>query len=57
MASTTPAATPSVAAVKDTAPTAAGDSDGTARLLAALGIIVGLLGAGIGVAGFRRSRG
>ncbi|WP_424533483.1 DUF1775 domain-containing protein [Sphaerisporangium viridialbum] len=57
MASTTPAATPSVAAMKDTAPTAAGDSDGTARLLAALGIIVGLLGAGIGVAGFRRSRG
>jgi uncharacterized protein YcnI len=57
MASATPAATPSVAAMKDTSPTAASGSDGTARILGALGIVVGLLGAGIGVVGVRRSRG
>jgi hypothetical protein len=56
-ASATPVATPSVAAMKDTSPTAASGSDGTARILGALGIVVGLLGAGIGVAGLRRSRG
>jgi hypothetical protein len=51
----TAAATPSVAAMKDTSPTAASGSDGTARILGALGIVVGLLGAGIGVAGLQRS--
>ncbi|WP_248962773.1 YcnI family protein [Sphaerisporangium perillae] len=53
---TSPAA-PSVTPVKEAAPVAAGGSDGTARVLGALGIVVGLLGAGIGVAGMRRSRG
>jgi uncharacterized protein YcnI len=57
MTSATPATTPSAAAVNETAPAAASDSDGTARVLGVLGIVVGLIGSGIGVAGLRRSRG
>jgi uncharacterized protein YcnI len=59
-ASATPSATspaaPSVAPIKKASAEPSG-SDGTARVLGALGIVVGLLGAGIGVAGLRRSRG
>jgi uncharacterized protein YcnI len=56
MASAAPSVTPSVAAMKEPAPAAAGGSDGTARVLGTLGIVIGVLGAGVGVAGFRRSR-
>lgn len=49
---------PSVAPVAaDAEPSAAADtSDGTARLLAGIGIAVGVAGAAVGVAGLRRSR-
>ncbi|WP_214414133.1 YcnI family copper-binding membrane protein [Sphaerisporangium fuscum] len=51
-----PSAAPSVAAMKQATPSASGGSDGTARTLGIAGIVVGLLGAGVGVAGLRRSR-
>ncbi|WP_055478609.1 YcnI family copper-binding membrane protein [Sphaerimonospora mesophila] len=49
---------PSVAAVAADAesPAAEDASDGTARLLAGIGIAVGVAGAAVGVAGLRRSR-
>ncbi|GII63913.1 membrane protein [Sphaerisporangium krabiense] len=60
------AATPSAAAstapaVSVQAKNASGDedagSDGTARLLAGIGIVAGVVGVGVGVAGLRRGRG
>lgn len=55
-ASASPAA-PSVAPVQAAASTETGGSDGTARVLGALGLVAGLLGAGVGVVGLRRARG
>ncbi|GAA0385783.1 YcnI family protein [Microbispora corallina] len=49
-------ADPSVAAVREDAHSSASDSDGTARLLAGIGIVVGIAGTAVGVAGLRRSR-
>ncbi|MFC4590761.1 YcnI family protein [Sphaerisporangium corydalis] len=51
-----PSGAPSVAPVVVTRAAGDGGSDGTARLLGVLGIVVGLLGAGVGVLGLRRAR-
>lgn len=53
-ASASPSATPVAADAESSA--AEDASDGTARLLAGIGIAVGVAGAAIGVAGMRRSR-
>ncbi|MCC5579205.1 YcnI family protein [Microtetraspora sp. AC03309] len=55
-ASSPSAAAPSVAAVSDAAASSSDASDGTARLIGAIGIVVGLAGTAVGVAGLRRSR-
>ncbi|MBO3750171.1 YcnI family protein [Streptosporangiaceae bacterium NEAU-GS5] len=56
-AAATPAAAPSSTIVAaQPAATSSSSSDGTARLLGAIGIVVGVVGAGVGIAGMRRSR-
>jgi uncharacterized protein YcnI len=50
-------AAPSVVAAVGPAPAGEGGSDGAARLLGGVGIVVGLAGVAVGVAGLRRSRG
>ncbi|MBP2703780.1 YcnI family protein [Microbispora sp. RL4-1S] len=55
-ASASPSAAPAAPAVA-VANEAENGSDGTARLLAGIGIAVGVVGAGIGIGGMRRSRG
>ncbi|WP_239161526.1 DUF1775 domain-containing protein [Acrocarpospora phusangensis] len=62
-AATTPAAAPASAAPTasaaghgSSAASSAGTADGTARLLAGVGIAVGIVGVGVGILGLRRSR-
>ncbi|MFC0865554.1 YcnI family protein [Sphaerimonospora cavernae] len=55
-APSTAATTAAAVAVKEESRDDAGGTDGTARLLAGIGIAVGVAGAAVGVAGLRRSR-
>ncbi|MEZ0072062.1 YcnI family protein [Planotetraspora sp. GP83] len=52
----TPSAAPAVVAIKNDSHATDGSSDNTARLLGGIGIVAGIAGAAVGVAGLRRSR-